>query len=558
MNSHLPPSLAVGAALLLEVFLCYAFAMAQLWCGHGVTWVAAAAAFAVAVAVAWRASGSWRAAAVTAAITAAAIALESRLSDVTFDSLAYHIPTVHQYVVGWNPIHDCFTGTPPPPRLIYFSVIYARFTELSAAPICLLIGNIEAGKAVNLLMLTATLLITRGTIRSLWPHRLSNTQQWLLAAIVAINPVAVAQMFSYMNDAQGYNVLVILCAMALLWRANRFGRAPLAILAIATIVGVTNKYNHAGYTIIAAALLTVFLWSNGQRLKARQLAAVSAAAILSGIFFFGFAPYVTNAVAYHNPLFPMFSSDEASQIGATVITGTESWSRIHRLLYALFATSTHPSQIWFIGATTEVGAFGPLWWVLTLASIIALLANRLSAKAWLAWMLPTIFALCFRGGYWMRFTPFVWAGIGIALSLALRKARCPKLNSALLIVCACCALLTNGFITCRSFNNNLQASLWYDALAEAAAGQPVKVDINTFSAIGFQLDDRHVNYINCESAAQLTPSPGESLWMLCGQNHQADTADDAALIILNAAQTARFNPPQFCRPTRRTFPPTQN
>lgn len=139
------------------------------------------------------------------AVVSGSVGIAGLVFDASFDGQAYHQEAVLQMLDGWNPIRD-------PGGAYESSNLYAPYSNelwiehypkgawLESAAIVAATGRIESGKAPNLILLIASFMVVFAAMLLTLPSR-----RWLallFAAVLALNPVAVTQLFTFYIDGQ--------------------------------------------------------------------------------------------------------------------------------------------------------------------------------------------------------------------------------------------------------------------------------------------------------------------------------------------------------------------
>lgn len=121
--------------------------------------------------------------------------VSAMIYDYSWDGIAYHQVTVYALADGWNPVWDAsYTNW-----LSLWSKHYACGLELISSCIYGMTGNLESGKAVNLLFGLASFLICLDVVRRVRPG-FSKSFAFLLTLIAVSNPVWICQTFTFYID----------------------------------------------------------------------------------------------------------------------------------------------------------------------------------------------------------------------------------------------------------------------------------------------------------------------------------------------------------------------
>jgi hypothetical protein len=139
-------------------------------------------------------------------------------------SNGFHLEAIYALVDGWNPIYDKHTL----PSYPIASWLYASVLSAFA-------GSVEMGKAGGFHLLLCSLLIGQHLGRAVF--KFSAFVSWLLAILVALNPIQILDLFSFSTDGLASNLLFLGIAFSL-YQINEGGwlKGFFALLAFALLV----------------------------------------------------------------------------------------------------------------------------------------------------------------------------------------------------------------------------------------------------------------------------------------------------------------------------------
>ncbi|MDE5785515.1 MAG: hypothetical protein K2H98_03195, partial [Duncaniella sp.] len=255
VDTRSPVATTVATALLSTVFYAFTFTVLAFWTGIALSWWQfPAAIIAAGVTAISLVPGIGRRDAIYALISAAAILVCSIIAarftvDYSFDGLYYHQEIIAALCDGWNPFAPPFDSAP---SYSVWAVHYAKAIEIAAASVVSMTGSIEAGKAVNLIMvagMAAAVWAWTSAVRPLAPHRL------VITLVATANPVVLAQLFTYYIDFYKYVYLIfVLTALCDISAGRRRGYAVLFMTLILAMATKFNIFFEAGVWIIAAMI----------------------------------------------------------------------------------------------------------------------------------------------------------------------------------------------------------------------------------------------------------------------------------------------------------------
>ena len=172
--------------------------------------------------------------ALTLALAGVGLALAAAFFDMSWDGLWYHQSAVYQMAHGWNPLWEPLRQFEP--SIIDSLRFYAKGPWYVALALYQWVPDIEWAKAGNLLALAACWLSAAALgLEFGWSRR----QSAMLATLVALNPVQVCELVSYLVD--GLMIAFLGCYAAAVIRGFRrpgllahFVAASAAVLCINT------------------------------------------------------------------------------------------------------------------------------------------------------------------------------------------------------------------------------------------------------------------------------------------------------------------------------------
>ena len=191
-----------GLMLMAQLFAAYAIASVSFLFGATISALILPAALITgwAVAAIGASAGSRvRLLLIFVSVWAMAIVFGWNLWDYSYDGNAYHQEIIAALCDGWNPT------APPGPfsDLTLWSLHYAKGIEIIESTVVALTGNLESGKAVNIILACASGAILAGVLRQWFP----TVRPAMVAAITALaicNPVFVTQAPTFYIDYAKY------------------------------------------------------------------------------------------------------------------------------------------------------------------------------------------------------------------------------------------------------------------------------------------------------------------------------------------------------------------
>lgn len=348
------------------------------------------------------------------------LAVATFFYDVSFDGQLYHQDAILRLVRGWNPLRET--------ELSWHRKVaehYPKAGWMIAASLYHAAGGIESGKALNILLLITSFFVVHRALEK--ATTLPTGGRTLVALLLALNPVSVYQLLSFMADGCLASLLVILVGQMIILVRDP-SRRDAVQLGIAAVLLGNVKYTGLIYLLVLGVpWLLFFLWKRRDLAKSALLSA--GIIVFLTVFLFGYNPYVVNTVHHGDPLYPMLSDEGRDFQAGQVSDEFYRKGRFEKLALSLFAQSRNsitdgPAlKIPFSVTSGEALAFttwdprfagwGPLF---SGALVIALVmmaflwrrrpdAFRIGAVV-IPWLLFSV--LIFPEPWWARFVPQLW------------------------------------------------------------------------------------------------------------------------------------------------------
>jgi hypothetical protein len=359
--------------------------------------------------------------------------------DLFHDGLAYHQPAVRRIAAGFNPVYDGYMDMGRPPDAWSDQATYfPKATWYFAAALTAFWGDMQLGSVYHLLLIFAVLFFLWDATRE---ETLSKRALWIIACL---NPIALTQITGYLVDG----VVATLSLVAIFYARLFFLGKPISrfrhffcILSLSMLFCVKATGFAYGAVILLCIILHRFV--EGYRRTqapafAKRLFAGGKAMFSLGfrlgflvfllVFVWGFAPYVTNVLNGRHIFYPLVRNGSVEQGSVNLETIAQSLypnahNRVTRLLTSIASQSVRDVkaaeiknplnvswQEWenFAGAgNIRVAGLGPLFFLILLLSVSALLIFRLRGNGWLLFML--LILLFIQPYAWqMRYVPFLW------------------------------------------------------------------------------------------------------------------------------------------------------
>jgi hypothetical protein len=361
-------------------------------------------------------------------LTILSIGISGYFYDTSFDGQAYHMEALIQMKNGWNPFWQYL---PDNVNQAIWVNHYAKGMETIQAAIYCTFGNIEMGKATNIMLWLGSFFITLSFIvRNEW---VSLTKGIIISGLLASNPIVLNQLLCYYVDGALGSLLLCLLATGMLLLQKSEVKYYLLIAAI-IILSVNVKFTALLYLTLFISGFLIWSFVSKQITVCKKIWWTSVIAGFIAIST-GFNPYITNTVHFGNPLYPLMGGNKVDIINELNLpAGFENKSGLERFVISTFARTDniypktpYPVEIKvpFTFNRTDIvhasmvdarlGGFGPLYsgilllWI-ALVAILSLKVRRHLVFRNLIWFSSFIIIsiIIMPESWWARYIPQFW------------------------------------------------------------------------------------------------------------------------------------------------------
>lgn len=472
------------------------------------------------------------------AVAAASVAVATSFVDMSYDGNSYQKVAMGALAHGWNPVYesiDAYYLRSPvslsPVTHALWADHYPKASWVFGSSAYALVGNIEAGKSINLVMGAAMALLLWHYLRSRF---LGAAGAGAVSALAAVNPITLPQYLTNYVDGLLACTLFAIIAMLVARADERFcqgrGAAADAALAAAVLACVNIKFTgfvYAGFFCGSFWVLELVRsrLSGGSAALGRTFARRTGyylAVVAVSVLVAGSNSYVRNAVDHGSPFYPLISSQQVD-----IIEGYQPDSFASMNPYKQFALSalSKTSNLWkedvqlkvpFTFSADELsvsvvdarragfGAFSSgIFLVSGVACLVGCAVLWRRDRAWLgvaaAFVVPSVALVGLTdGSWWARYTPYLWLVPCMALVMLLgaqgpRPAARRVLGAALALVMAVDVLT---FVPAVQYSASCTREYREFSQGLLARGEEVSVTL-TDAALGgvlYNLRDDGVDY----------------------------------------------------------------
>ena len=258
-----------------------------------------------------------------ALLIASSLFLTSITTDDTVDGPAYHEPAVGAMSYGWNPVYESVgtfhdSGKSPVnlPGGSYEKWVnhYPKAHWIYGANMYHVTGNMEMGRSMAILVIYILFLVALSYLLVRFKPAIAA----LVAGLVALNPISIAQMFSYYNDGLMGNLLFILILLFTMMLDKKYSHYKLAryiLLGMVLAIIVNIKFTGILYAGVYSLMYFAFIVINKQmRPDWWKVAVTGSIALIIGLFVIGLSVYPKNYVEQGSPLYPLIGAKNTSDI----------------------------------------------------------------------------------------------------------------------------------------------------------------------------------------------------------------------------------------------------
>jgi hypothetical protein len=233
-------------------------------------------------------------------------------------------------VNGWNPIYSSACN---PSLIDGYTVLwvehYPRGIETIAATIVSCVGNLDAGKALNLWFVFSSIVYIFLFLCHCLPTMNKYLRIWI-AWVVALNPVVINQMCTYYINWTLYTLLVIFLINMYLFFVKGIQRAlHIDLLLLFFIPAI--KFNIFFWVVLWGGICFFALLRKSRYKHSFRLTAVCAVVVLSGIGVGAYNPYLTNWKEHGSPVYPLSGNGKVDIMDCQVLPAIRGKSNADRV-----------------------------------------------------------------------------------------------------------------------------------------------------------------------------------------------------------------------------------
>lgn len=462
----------------------------------------------------------------TTGIAAISLLLASVVYDSSWDGQTYQAEGLLAIADGWNPYRELVS---PSSVFSHWQVFHAKGAWLAQGSIVAVTGHPEAGKVLNFMLAAASYALALPAL-----FRIGVRQRPMIlfgAALIALNPVVVSQIFTYYVDGLLASALAITVCLLILFdeQPNWITGLPLVMT---SLLVMSVKLHGAIYLTIIAFGFAAWYWTTRRR-GSQVLLACGLIVYLIGISL-NANPFVSHyghrLVETGSP----FNRDDL--VSLNIYSNTpeafrdRSWPE--KFLGSLFSRYDYGRRVelkipltlsadeigWMFDA--RVSGFGPFFsggLIFTLIGFAAAIRRHtVPPHLWVILAVTGLSVLSSPEAWWARYVPQFWLIIVLLALLPLRHTgrRARVLQRLALATLAFNLVWMLAMALMGAVNGNGLATSTLAELRARPPDQPIEIDFAGAALTRAHIDRTSIAYVTVDDlpcpygdTERLWPSP---------------------------------------------------
>lgn len=453
-------------------------------------------------------------------VTVVSVMISCCVFDRSSDGNTYHKDAVGVLVEGFNPVYESSIDTiknrkDDSKKLTEYSIWndhYAKANWILGANFYALTGNIESGKAMNLITLYIVFIILFYSLLEV----MNNKKALIISLITILNPITASQMLTYYND-QLVCLFLFLAILFLIKLDKSLDIKEAWFGYILSFILLANmKFNGLGYLLVFSFLFVCrYLYKAYKNKKFlltfKRLCIIFIPLFIVSLVIVGYPTYIKNTIDHQNPFFPLYDKN-----GEDIITEQQpkkflEMNNIEKIFYATFSKANNlrehdktelklPFTVYKEEITPamsndlRISGWGILFSGLLLCSVVIFIKYYKSYKheSWILYTLgiTVLLLLVMSESWWARYTPHFYLFILLSLYILLKYGKYKKISLLYITLISINTLLPLAGNSYYTLKNSIQIHKDLNNLS----GKEIIVNEKGMNGIIYNLKDYNIKY----------------------------------------------------------------
>ena len=417
--------------------------------------------------------------------------------DLTVDGNSYHKTAIAFIKNGWNPIYetsrefqannDKVVNIEKDRKLDLWIEHYPKATWVIAAVIYNMTGNIESGKCIILILSIMLFIITFNILRKILDKKWS----YIISSLVVLNPIVLAQFFTYYVD--GIMGILFLIEILLLFLVDPKEKTNILLwICLTSICVIFTNIKYTGLLCSGVIAATFYFYWLIKYRKDKDFIKVFKRVTINfiivfviAIFFVGSNSYVKNTIEHHNPLYPIIGKDKVDIITTMQPKSFGNKNMAEKFVISLFSKTENvgygakeptlklPIKVYrseigeLYAPDVRIAGFGPLFALIIIVTMpifiysaikIIRKEKKLAHYIYLPIIAVLVSSILVGENWWARYVPQLYLfPVGAVLMLVyIRKYNLSKMNkiiSALAVLLIAVNVSMYGYINLKEIES---------------------------------------------------------------------------------------------------------
>lgn len=468
------------------------------------------------------------------------IIIMSNCYDLTVDGNTYHKLAIGSLKNGWNPVYEnsedfsiekgnIFNINIENNNNTVWTNHYTKGVWVFAANVYSFTGNIESGKAINILVAYVAFVLIFSYI--------TKNKNWYTALIIALilvaNPITIVQTFNYYIDGiLGLTIFVLIYSLIAITNKSDTNSKIENYLVLACSIIICSNIKFTGLVFAGMFCMAFYIYwifqnfkNNKQKLKSELIknTIFYIAIVFISVFVVGFSAYVKNTFEHGHPFYPLFGEGKYDIITTMQPREFKEKGTIEKFLISIFSigenvgysedakphlkipfTFTKQEMSNYNIPDIRIGGFGVLFSgifiitvIVTVVSIIDLIKNKkfgILVPYVIILSCIAILMLIVEGSWWARYIPYFYlVPVLSILYLLCSNNKFFKIAGILLSIIIAVNAAIIIYVTCDHYGKSYEyINKNLNEFKQSVSGEDiVKIHLNepAYESVIYNLDD---------------------------------------------------------------------